>query len=74
MLIFFSFEIRKIYMKYILVALRSYMSLHFKIIKRSSFKIGFGQTIDRSNRIMRSLFASKIININYSIKTDPLNF
>ena len=50
------------------------MNLRIKIIKRSSFKIGFGQTTDRSNRIMRSLFSSKIININYSIKKDPLNF
>ena len=50
------------------------MNVRFKIMKRSPIKIGFGQTIDRTNRIMRTLFASKIININYSIKTDPLNF
>ena len=61
-------------MKYTLVGLRSCMNLRLKIIKRSSFKIGFGQTIDKTNRIMRTLFALKIININYSIKKDPLNF
>ena len=61
-------------MRYTIVGLRNYMSLRLKIIKRSSFKIGFGQTIDRTNRIMRTLFALKIININYSIKKDPLNF
>ena len=48
--------------------------LTFEDNKKVIFKIGFGQTIDRTNRIMRTLFASKIININYSIKKDPLNF
>ena len=48
--------------------------LTFEDNKKVIFKIGVGQTIDRTNRIMRTLFALKIININYSIKKDPLNF